>query len=183
MSSVRAALSGRSSHAAAGTYAIGSDLKPRTVSAGQLLGAIECSPTEPAAPLPVDTNERVMAAYEQYREDYSSRLGRARRPGRDTRDRRYLAKYLRLALEQAEGDLEEQLRIETLRRIFLDHLQGNVQAEIGVVRSMNLEGRALIVRLEALRQRFKLNPPEDGDDGSDADSVEVTRIICSDGIA
>ncbi len=165
-----------------GTYAVASDGKPRSISAGQLLSAIECGPQERAAPLPADTNERVMAAYSQYRDDFASRLGRARRPGRDTRIRRYLSKHLRLAIDEAADDVDEQRRIDVLQRIFLDHLHSNVQAELGEVRKMELTGRALIVRLEALRQRFKLNPPDDGDDEPDPDAIQVTRIICSDGL-
>lgn len=165
-----------------GTYAVGSDRKPRAIGAGQLLAAIECGPEERAAPLPDDTNERVMSAYELYRSDYSSRLGRSRRPGRDTRLRRYLSKHLRAALEDVEDDADEQRRIEMLQRIFLDHVQSNVQAELAEVRKMELTGHPLIVRLEALRQRFKLNPPETDDYEPDPSAIEVTRIICSDGL-
>src|SRR5205085_1881973 len=112
----------------------------------------------------------------------ASRLGRARRPGRDTRLRRYLSKHLRLAHEAAEGDTDEQRRIDVLTRIFLDHIQSNVQNELAEVRKMELTGHPLVVRLEALRQRFKLNPPELDDEEPDPTDIQVTRIICSDGI-
>lgn len=165
-----------------GTYAVGSARRPRAISAGQLLAAIECAPDEFAAPLPADTNERVMAAYDRYRADFAARLGRARRPGRDTRLRRYLAKHLRVAHEDASEDADEQRRIDLLQRIFLDHVQSNVQAELAEVRKMELTGHALIVRLEALRQRFKLNPPDLDDEEPDTSEIQITRIICSDGL-
>jgi superfamily II DNA or RNA helicase/HKD family nuclease len=165
-----------------GTYAMGSDRRTRSISAGQLLASVECEPGEPMARPPDDTNERVMAAYGQYREDYASRLGRARRPGRDTQLRRYLSKQLRLAHEAAEGDADEQRRIDVLTRIFLDHIHSNVQNELAEVRKMQLAGHALVIRLEALRQRFKLNPPEAEDEELDASAIEVTRIVCSDGL-
>ncbi|HET8629731.1 MAG TPA: helicase-related protein, partial [Thermomicrobiales bacterium] len=76
-------------------YAVGSDLAPRPVPLGQIVSAMECTPETPAAPLPPDTNARVTAAYEATRQEAASRLGRARRPGGDTRLRRYLARELR----------------------------------------------------------------------------------------
>ena len=45
-------------------YTVGSDLLPRPLSPSRLLKAMECSPDTAAAPLPPDTNARVMAAYD-----------------------------------------------------------------------------------------------------------------------
>ncbi len=50
-------------------YAVGSDLQPRAMSPAQLIAAAECSPDTPAQPLPADTNERVMAAFEAFSTD------------------------------------------------------------------------------------------------------------------
>jgi hypothetical protein len=163
-------------------FAVGSALKPRPVTPGQLITAIECGPDEPAAPFPEDTNERVMAAFKHFQREASSRLGKARRPGTDTRLRRYLSKHLNLAREQAKDDPVELQRVGILQRIFLDHVPRNVLGELAEVRKMQLEGIGLIKRLEALRLHFRLNPPEPDEDGEGAPSTEVIRIVCSDGL-
>jgi hypothetical protein len=163
-------------------YAVGSGLKPRPVTPGQLIMAVECGPDESAKPLPEDTNARVMAAFEHFQHDVSSRLGKARRPGGDTRLRRYLAKQLNLAREEQKDDDAELQRIGVLQRIFLDHVPGNVLAELAEVRKMELEGVGFIRRLEALRQHFKLNPPDPDEEQVESPSADVIRTICSDGL-
>lgn len=163
-------------------YAVGSGLKPRPVTPGQLIMAVECGPDEAAKPLPEDTNARVMAAFQHFQHDVSSRLGRARRPGSDTRLRRYLSKQLNLTREANKDEPAELQRIGILQRIFLDHLPSNVLAELAEVRKMQLEGLGLVRRLEALRQHFKLNPPDPDEEQAESPSAEVIRTICSDGL-
>jgi superfamily II DNA or RNA helicase/HKD family nuclease len=164
-----------------GAYAVDSRLTPRPVSPGQLIAAIECSEDEPAKPLPPDANERVMSAHGAFREDAAARLGRRRRPGSDTRLRRYLSKHLSLAREDFRDDPQELQRIGLLQRIFLDHLPAHVLEETSEVRRMQLTGLSLIRRLEALRQRHRLNPPEE-EASSERGELEVVRIVCSEGL-
>ena len=164
------------------TYAVGADHQPRQVSPGQLIAALECEPDTPAGRLPEDTNERVMAAYEATRRDAESRLGRARRPGTDTRLRRYRSKQLRAAREQWADDPEELSRIGVLQQIFLDHLPANVLAELEEVRRMELTGASLVRRLEALRERHRLNPAEQEAAAPTPAAEEAVRIVCSGGL-
>ena len=166
----------------ASAYAVGGDLQPRAIQPGQLVAAMECGPDTPAAPLPEDTNERVMAAYDAARVEAENRLGRARRPTSDTRLRRYVSRALRAARQEFEEDEEEQRRIGVLQQIFLDHLPATILSELDEVRRMELTGASLLRRLEALRERHRLNPPEPGEAGPSA-ATEVMRIICSDGLA
>jgi hypothetical protein len=166
----------------ASAYTVGADLQPRVLGLGQLIAAMECTPETPAAPLPADTNERVMAAYEATRREAEPRLGRARRPGSDTRLRRYLSRHLRRARDDCADDAEELKRISILQQIFLDHLPANVLSELEEVRRMDLTGASLLRRLEALRERHRLNPAEPEDSASTAATTEVIRIICSDGL-
>lgn len=165
-----------------GAYAIGDDLKPKHISPGQFVAAVECDPDEATATMPLKTNERVMAAFDAFKLDAASRLGRARRPGSDTRLRRFLARSLRIAREANAPNADELRRISVLQQIFLDHLPSNVLGELAEVRKMDLQGLALIKRLEALRLRFRLNPPDPDDSTDLSDTVEVLRIICSDGL-
>ncbi|HEY7065080.1 MAG TPA: helicase-related protein [Chloroflexota bacterium] len=162
-------------------YAVGADLQPRLLTPGRLVAAIECDPDTPGARLPADTNQRVTAAYEQTRRDAAGRLGRARRPGSDTRLRRYLSRQLRAAREQFAEDAEELKRVGVLQQIFLDHLPTSVLGELEEARRMELTGVSLIRRLEALRERHRLNPAESDAAGPPAEA-EVVRIICSDGL-
>ena len=163
-----------------GCYAVGADLQPRPITPAQLVGAAECPPGTPAEPLPKDTNERVMAAFDSFRSDFQRRLGRARRP-RDTRARRYVSRQLNIALREAAGTPTDVRRIEVLRRIFMGDLSPQVENALIEIRELRLEGSALRTRLEALRERYRLNPPDDSD-RSQAHEPQVIRIVCSDGL-
>lgn len=72
-------------------------------------------------------------------------------------------------------------RIEQLRRIFLGPLPGSVESALQDVRRYSLSGSQLLARLEALRHRLRLNPPEDEDTGMRPDP-EIVRIVCSDAL-
>ncbi len=161
-------------------YAIGSDLRPRPLTSSQLLSAMECAPATPPRPLPADTNERVMAAYAAARHDAATRIGRIRRPSTDTRLRRYLARELKLLREAAGTDPEELKRAGALQQIFVGHLPASVLAELNEARRMETTGPALARRLEAIRERYRLNPPEAN--GGQPTEVDVMRIVCSDGL-
>ena len=161
-------------------YAVDSDLQPRAISPAQLIAAAECSPDTPSRPLPKDTNERVMAAFEAFRTDFRRRLGRARRP-RDTMARRYVSRHLGMALREASEDPGLLNRIDILRRIFLSDVSPQVESALSDIRHLRLEGSILLTRLEALRERYRLNPLDDADRARPVEP-QVIRIVCSDGI-
>ena len=154
------------------------DAQPRTISPAQFIAAAECAPDTPTQPLPQDTNERVMAAFEAFRSDMSRHLGRSRRRP-DSRNRRYVSRQLNIARNQVEeADVP---MIATLRRIFLGDLSPQVENALTEIRNMRIEGLALVRRLEALRERYRLNPPDDSTD-SQPPEPQVIRIVCSDGL-
>ena len=72
-------------------------------------------------------------------------------------------------------------RIDILRQIFAGDLSAQVESALRDVRDLGLKGRMLRHRLEALRERYRLNPPDDSDHGAAVDP-EVIRIVCSDGL-
>jgi hypothetical protein len=162
-------------------FAVGSDLAPRRVTAAQFVASIECSPETPAAMLPANTNERVMAAFGTFKGSDSLRLGRARRPGSDSRNRRYVRQQLSVAREQFAADPEELKRIEQLRQIFLGHLPDGALAALRSVRDLRLTGVDFIRRLDAIRVRYRLAPPETGEE-SPPEQPTIIRIVCSDGL-
>ena len=162
-------------------YAVGADLLPRPISPAQFVAAAECVPETPAHHLPEDTNERVMAAFQAFRTDFQRRLGRARRP-RDTRARRYISRQLNIADREAKGDVSIQRQIAILRRIFTGELPAQVESALSEIRDLRLEGPAFRTRLEALRERYRLNPPGDSDAPRQPEP-QVVRIVCSDGLA
>ena len=145
-----------------GCYAVGSGLEPRPITPAQFVVAAECTPETPAETLPGDTNERVMAAFEAFKAEFGQRLGRARRP-RNTRARRYVSRQLALAVRAAVDDPDEMRRLEVLRRIFNGDLLPQAENALGEIRDLRLEGRVLRIRLEALRERYRLNVPDDSD--------------------
>ena len=161
-------------------YAVGSGVEPRALSPAQLIAAAECSPNTSAQQLPTDTNERVMAAFEAFSIDFQRRLGRARRP-RDTRARRYISRHLGIAMREAHEDAGLLSRIEVLRQIFLGEVSPQVETALGEIRNLRLEGSVLLTRLEALRERYRLNPLDDADRSQPAEP-QIIRIVCSDGI-
>ena len=161
-------------------YAVGADLLPRPISPAQFVAAAECVPETPAHHLPEDTNERVMAAFQAFRTDFQRRLGRARRP-RDTRARRYISRQLNIADREAKGDVSIQRQIAILRRIFTGELPAQVESALSEIRDLRLEGPAFRTRLEALRERYRLNPPGDSDAPRQPEP-QVVRIVCSDGL-
>ena len=118
-------------------YAVGADLLPRPISPAQFVAAAECAPETPAQPLPADTNERVMAAFQAFRTDFQRRLGRARRP-RDTRARRYISRQLNIADRDADGDAGTQRQIGVLRRIFTGDLPAQVETALSEIRDLRL---------------------------------------------
>ena len=153
-------------------YAIGSDLQPRAVSPAQFAAAAACEPDTPAAPLPDDTNERVTAAGSDFRQSLGRRLGRARRP-HDAR-RRYIERCLR------DPEIDDP-RADDLRRIFTNDLPSSAETALDDVRRLGLQGKALLDRLHALRERHRLNPPDETD--AEAAQPRIVRIVCSDGLA
>jgi hypothetical protein len=163
-------------------YAVGDDCEPRSISPAQLVGAMECTPETPAAPLPEKTNERVMLAFDTFKAEAQRKLGRARRPGGDSRTRRYLSRQLNIAREQFKNDIDEVRRIEVLRQIFLDQLPPRVLAALRDIRELHLEGAGLIRRLEALRLTYRLNPPDEGEGDQSSQEPQVIRIVCSEGL-
>ncbi len=162
-----------------GCYAVGSDLQPRAITPAQFVEAARCEPDAPAEPLPEDTNERVTAAFEAFKREFQRRLGRARR-SHDSRARRYVSGRLNAALREA-GEAVDAGRIDALRRIFTGDLPQQAEQELSKIREQGLAGSELRTRLEALRARFRLAPPEDSD-RPQAREPQVVRTVCSDGL-
>ena len=70
--------------------------------------------------------------------------------------------------------------MDTLRSVFTDDLPTVVENEITELRRLNLGGRELVLRLELLQERYRLNPVDQGNDG--IFQHQITRIVCSDGL-
>ena len=161
-------------------YAVDSDLRTRPISPSQFIAAAECQPDTPAQPLPPQTNERVMAAFNQFQEDLGRRLGRFRRRG-DSRNRRFISQQLGIIRSESRENSAEVQRIETLRTIFSGDLSPQVENALTEIRKTRLDGQGLLRRLEALRFRYRLNPPDDSE-MSQPSEPQVIRIVCSDGL-
>ena len=159
-------------------YAVGSDLPPRAIGYAQFATAAACERDTPASALPPDTNERVMAAVGTFRLGLGRWLGASRRRS-DNKNRRYLSRQLAIARQQVEE--AEKPRMDVLRRVFQGDLPRQAELALTEIRKTGVEGRSLVGRLEALRDRYGLTPPDDSP-SNDAQEPRVIQIVCSDGL-
>ena len=158
-------------------YAVGDDLAPTPIRPAQFVAAVECLPSTPPEPLPGNTNQRVNAAAELFQQDLTRILGtQRRRTGGNALNRR----FIRRQLNGMSEEIATPQRVDTLRQIFTDDLPTVVENEITELRRLNLGGRELVVRLELLQERYRLNPSEDI--GSAPTGQQTTWIVCSDGL-
>ena len=161
-------------------YAVGQDLQPRPISPAQFIAHSECEERTPAAPLPPGTNERVMAAFGRFSSELGRRLGHSRKP-RNTRARRFVSKQLNLARLEA-GDGESDIRrIDELRQIFGGPLPARAEAALAEVHAIQPRGPALLARLEAICESYRLSVVGDAAE-VEPSRPEVIRIVCSDGL-
>ena len=121
-----------------------------------------------------------MSAFNQFRSEFTQRLGRARRP-RDTRTKRYLSRQLSTLANESPDDQQKLTQIGVLRSIFMESVSPQVEAALSDIRALGLQGDSLLTRLQALRERYRLNPPDDEDESTPAE-MQVIRIVCSDGL-
>ena len=92
-----------------------------------------------------------------------------------------MSRHLAAAAREATGDVDDVRRLDILRQIFAGDLPAQVENALRDVRDLGLEGRMLRNRIEVLRERYRLNPPDDSDRRA-AVEPEVIRIVCSDGL-
>ena len=137
--------------------------------------------TRPPSLLPPQTNERVMAAFDQFQEDLGRRLGRSRRRV-DSRNRRFISKQLGIIRSESRGEQRRgTANRDTAKPFFWGDLSTQVENALADIRNMRLDSQVLLRRLEALRFRYRLNPPDDYEMAQPTEP-QVVRIVCSDGL-
>ncbi len=87
--------------------------------------------------------------------------------------------FVRRQLNGIGADIATPQRIETLRQAFAGDLPTVVENELSDLRRLNLGGRELVLRLELLQERYRLNPTEQSPSPA---ASEPTRVVCSDGL-
>ena len=158
-------------------YAVGDDLAPTSIRPAQFVAAAECLPSTPPEPLPGNTNQRVNTASELFQQDLTRILGnQRRRTGGNALNRR----FIRRQLNGLSEEIATRQRADTLRQVFTDDLPTIVESEITELRRLNLSGRELVIRLELLQERYRLNPSEQTREAPARQ--QPTRIVCSDGL-
>ena len=68
-----------------------------------------------------------------------------------------------------------------LRRVFQGDLPRQAEIALTETRKTGVAGWSLVRRLEALRDRYSLTPPDDSP-SNDAQEPRVIRVVCSDGL-
>ena len=87
-----------------------------------------------------------------------------------------------LARKRLESTPEGVRRIDTLRRVYQGDLTPAAESALDEIRRLGLEGSAAdATRLEALRERERLNPPDDSEKARPPEP-QIVRIVCSDGL-
>jgi len=162
-------------------YAVGTSLHARRITPTQLINAVACTPETPLQPLPVDTNERVMAAFDQARSDIGLRLASEGKPTSNPGYKQYLKKQFPRLRDQFRDDDSELQRISVLQRIFSQDIARRPAEAVQEIARLKITGEHLLQRLEALRTTYQLNLPEDTP-GARIEDVGVLRIVCSDGL-
>ena len=158
-------------------YSVGDDLAPRPIRSAQFVSAAECPPGMQPQPLPRTTNRRVNAASELFQQDLSRILGsNRRRTAGNLRNRQ----FIRRQLNGVPEEIATPQRVDMLRRVFTEDLPTVVENEISELRRLNLGGRELVLRLELLQERYRLNPADQSNEGTI--QHQTTRIVCSDGL-
>ena len=158
-------------------YAVEDDLNPRPIRPAQFITATECLSGTPAQPLPENTNQRVSAVEQSFQSDLSRILGdNRRRISGNMRNRQFIRRQLNGIAE----DIATPQRVDTLRQVFMDTLPTIVENEITELRRLNLAGGELVLRLELLQERYRLNSANRSNEESR--QHQPTRVICSDGL-
>jgi len=111
--------------------------------------------------------------------DAAKRLGREGKPG-DTKLRRYLRRELKKLRDAFRGNDDELRRIGIMQQIFEAPLPPRATDALTDLCRLNLQGETLLLRLEALREHYRLALPGDGNSGGEP--AGVLRIVCSEGL-
>ena len=157
-------------------YAVDNKLAQRPIRPAQFVATVECEPDTPTAPLPENTNARVNACAELFTKDLSRILGNGRRrTASNARNRQFINRQL----NGIDAEIAEPQRIAALRQAFAGDLPSVVENELSELRRLRLAGRELVLRLELLRERYRLNPTTQSET---AEATHATRIICSNGL-
>lgn len=160
-------------------YAVDDMMAPRRITQAQLLSAVKCAEDEPRRYLPRRTNERVMAAFASAQADLAQR-GIHAVPKSNPRSRSYIRKQLKLWAEHHKHDDEELLRTDLLVKVFVSgSFPTHIGEELDRIRKLGLEGQSIVVRLDALRERYRLTP---NSGGHGPRRREVLRIVCSESL-
>ena len=114
---------------------------------------------------------------ELFQQDLTRILGnQRRRTGGNALNRR----FIRRQLNGLSEEIATPQRVDTLRQVFTDDLPTIVENEITELRRLNLTGRELVIRLELLQERYRLNPSEQTRGATTRQ--QPSRIVCSDGL-
>ena len=87
--------------------------------------------------------------------------------------------FIRRQLNGIGNDIAASGRIDALREAFAGDLPTVVENELSDLRLLNLGGRELVLRLELLQERYRLNPAARN---TARPTAEPIRVVCSDGM-
>ena len=161
-------------------YAVGDDLQPTPLEPDEFLALAQCEPQTPGRRLPANTNARVMAAYDAFRQAPAAALLEA---PRRTLNQRYIIQALSRARGDADGNADYRATVDRMRRIYANReYSATVDAAITGMRREGIAGRELTHRLDRLADAHDLRPAAATETAAAGELPEPVRIVCSDGL-
>ena len=142
----------------------------------EALRAIQCSPEEPALPLPSDYNSALMRAKQQFDEEVKHRIAQRDHTTSLTRGQRYVLRELRTLFNSTKDD-DERADINLLEGALRKALPVAVTRELNLLRRNGVTGEVLLGELK--RIYFQYNLKGTASQRRLGVEKEVTRIVCS----
>lgn len=153
-----------------------------TREAPRILGWLKCEPDTPAAELPADYNQRVMAVKRQFESEVRARRAEQEHTVSLTRAQRYVRRELRIAFGATEDeDLKRQ--IEVLEQAFTQPgPRPAVRSELNRVHREQITGEALVEVLSDAHTVYGLDAATPTSTITKDENDDLPRIVCSEAL-
>jgi superfamily II DNA/RNA helicase len=145
----------------------------------EALRAIQCSPEEPAQPLPTGYNSVLMRAKQRFNEEVKLRCAQRDYTASLTRGQRYVLRELRTLFNVTKDD-DARADIALLEETFRGALTTAVKKELNLLQRNGVTGEVLLGELK--RIYFQYNLRDAASQGRLGVEEEVTQIVCSEAL-
>ena len=145
-----------------------------------ILGKLRCAADEPALPLPIDYNAKIVNVGKQFSREVASRRAEAVQKPSLPRSQKYVLSQLRI-IYGLTGEEEIHRRVELLERAFSQRLPRIVTNQFDQLRAQNPNDDALLMALYEIYERHNLHLPK-SHDGEVRGDEETPIVVCSEAL-